>query len=198
MKRQQNFMLASPSNFDDIYWHCPHKIIMFSNICIPHFSFHIRKRLFRHAWLMTAMLVHCMLQWRSSRVKTGMWYTILIREKSRIWAHLEQLSTSLFCANSDFLVVQKILNKMYISGFVNTICGTKMCEMTKNKRNIIYHIIESPETVRWRAQLALLDGDNWSRQFTIIIGNMSHQYKWIPTAASRGPIRNGKSGGLAW
>ena len=25
---------------------------------------------------------------------------------------------------------------MYISGFVNTICGTKMCKMPKNKRTI--------------------------------------------------------------
>ena len=25
---------------------------------------------------------------------------------------------------------------MYISGFVNTICGTKLCEMPKNKRTI--------------------------------------------------------------
>ena len=105
-------------------------------------SFHIRKRLFHHAWLMPAILVHFMLQWRSSSVrkrpKSARDIQFLIREKSRLWGHLEQLSTSPVCDNSDFPVVQKILNKMYISGFVNTICGTKMCEMTKNKRTITF------------------------------------------------------------
>ena len=119
-----------------------HQILIFPNILISPFSFHIRTRLFHHTWLMTAILVHFMLQLRSSRVKKrpkpacDMQY--LIRKKSSLWAHLEQLSTSLVCDNRDCLAVQKILNNMYISGFVNTICGTKLCEMPKYKRtNII-------------------------------------------------------------
>ena len=115
-----------------------HQILIFPNFLIPPFSFHMRTCLFHHAWPMTAILVHFMLQWSSSRVKKrpkpACDKQFLIRKKSRLWAHLEQLSTSLGCDNRDFLTVQKILNNMYISGFVNTICGTKLCEMPKNKR----------------------------------------------------------------
>ena len=110
-----------------------HQILIFPNILIPPCIFHTRTRLFHHAWLMTAILVHLMLQWRSSlvkkRPKPACDIQFLIRMKSRLWAHLEQLSTPLVCDNRDFLTVQKILNNMYISGFVNTICGTKLCEM---------------------------------------------------------------------
>ena len=117
-----------------------HQILIFPNILIPPCSFHTRTLLFHHAWLMTAILVHLMLQWRSYRVKKrpkpACDIQFLIRKKSRLWAHLEQLSTSLVCDNRDILTVQKILNNMYISGFVNTICGTKLCEMPKNKRTI--------------------------------------------------------------
>ena len=121
-----------------------HRILIFPNILIPPFSFHIGTHLFHHAWLMTAILVHFMLQWRSSRVKKrpkpACDIQFLIRKKSRLWGHLEQLSTSLVCDNRDFLNVQKILNNMYISDFVNTICGTKLCEMPKNKRTICFDI----------------------------------------------------------
>ena len=89
---------------------------------------------------MTAILIHFMLQWRSSRVKKrpkpACDIQLLIRKKSRLLAHLEQLSKSLVRDNRDFRTVQKILNNMYISGFVNTICGTKLCEMSKNNRTI--------------------------------------------------------------
>ena len=117
-----------------------HQILIFYNILIPPCSFHIRTHVFHHAWLMTAILVHFMLQWCSSRVKKrpkpACDIQFLISKKSRLLAHLEQLSTSLVCYNRDFLTVPKILNNMYISGFVNTICGTKLCEIPKNKRNV--------------------------------------------------------------
>ena len=142
-------MLVIPSKFqvnnngsdDEIYWtHCLHQILIFPNMFIPPFSFHIRTRVFHHAWLMTAIVVHFMHQWPWSHVK--MWpkpacdIQYLIRKKSRLWAHLEQLFTLLVYDNRDVLTVQKMLNRMYISGFVNTICGTKICEMPKNKRTI--------------------------------------------------------------
>ena len=119
-----------------------HQILIFPNILIPPFNFHIRTRLFHHAWLMIAILVHFTLQWRSShakkRPKPACDIQFLIRKKFRLWAHLEQLSMSLACDNRDFLTVQKILNNMYISGFVNTICGTNFCEMPKNKGTIMF------------------------------------------------------------
>ena len=86
-----------------------HQIIIFPNILIPPFSFHIRTRLFHHAWLMTAILVHFMLQWRSSRVKkrpnAACDIQFIIRKKSRLWAHLDQFH--LFATTAIFLLSRK-------------------------------------------------------------------------------------------
>ena len=57
-----------------------HQILIFPNILIPPFSFHIRTHLFHHAWLMTAILVHFYASMafisRQKATKTCMWYTI--------------------------------------------------------------------------------------------------------------------------
>ena len=54
-------------------------------------------------------------------------------------AHLEQLSTSLVCDNRDFLR-PFLLSRKFLTiciQYVNTICGTKLREMPKNKRTTI-------------------------------------------------------------
>ena len=141
---------------------------------IPPSSFHIRTCLFHHAWLMTAILDHFMLQWHWSHVKK--WpkpacdIQFLIRMKSRLWAHLEQLSKSLVCDNRDFLTVQKILSDMYISGFVNTICGTKCVKCPKT----------SGQYDSWQREMSY---DGWSSDFVRrsceVVTIATHYTSWI-------------------